>query len=90
MEPIFDIEGLPELNARLDKIATLIAGLIAREALQAGGKIIKGRAMENVHKKNRPHSRTISQLSRACAKRSLKSTLSLSQHGVPCASLQCR
>ena len=25
-EPTFDIEGLPELNARLDKIAALVAG----------------------------------------------------------------
>jgi hypothetical protein len=36
----FDIEGLPELNARLDKIATLVSGLIVRDALEAGGKII--------------------------------------------------
>jgi hypothetical protein len=50
MEPTFDIEGLPELNARLDKIATLVAGPIAREALQAGGKLIKDRAVENVHR----------------------------------------
>lgn len=50
MEPTFDIEGLPELNARLDKIATLVAGPIAREALQAGGKIIKDRAVQNVRK----------------------------------------
>lgn len=47
----FDIEGLPELNARLDKIATLVSGPIARDALQAGGKIIKDRAVENIHKK---------------------------------------
>lgn len=49
-EPTFDIEGLPELNARLDKIALMVAGPIAREALQAGGKIIKDRAVENVRK----------------------------------------
>jgi HK97 gp10 family phage protein len=51
MEPTFDIEGLPELNARLDKIATVVAGPIVREALQAGGKIIKDAAVENVRRK---------------------------------------
>ena len=51
MEPTFDIEGLPELNARLDKIATLVSGPIVREALEAGGKIIKDRAVQNVRKK---------------------------------------
>jgi HK97 gp10 family phage protein len=51
MEPTFDIEGLPELNARLDKLASIVSGPIAREAVQAGGKIIKDRAVENVHKK---------------------------------------
>jgi hypothetical protein len=33
MEPTFSINGLRELNARLDKIATLVSGPIAREAL---------------------------------------------------------
>jgi hypothetical protein len=47
----FEIEGVPELNARLDKIATLISAPIAREALEAAGKIIKDRAVENVHKR---------------------------------------
>jgi hypothetical protein len=51
MEPTFDIEGLPELNARLDNIATLVAGPIAREALQAGGQLIKDAAVENVRRK---------------------------------------
>jgi HK97 gp10 family phage protein len=51
LEPTFDIEGLPELNARLDKIATLVSGPIARDALEAGGTIIKARAVEEVHKK---------------------------------------
>jgi hypothetical protein len=50
MEPTFDIVGLPELNARLDKIATLVAGPIAREALEAGGDIIKAKAVQNVRK----------------------------------------
>jgi len=50
MESTFDIEGLPELNARLDKIATLVAGPIAREALEAGAELIKNRAMETVHR----------------------------------------
>jgi hypothetical protein len=35
-EPTVDIEGLPELNARLDKIAAMVSGPIAREALEAG------------------------------------------------------
>jgi hypothetical protein len=44
MVPTFDIEGLPQLSARLDNIATLVSEPVAREALQAGGKIIKDRA----------------------------------------------
>ena len=51
MNPTFDIEGLPELNARLDKIATLVSGPIAHEALEAAGKLIKDRAVQNVRKK---------------------------------------
>jgi hypothetical protein len=51
LEPTFDIEGLPELNAKLDQISALVSGPIAREALQAGGNIIKHRAVENVHKR---------------------------------------
>lgn len=50
MQPTFDIEGLPELNARLDKIATLVSGPIAAEALEAGGILIEAKAIENVHK----------------------------------------
>jgi hypothetical protein len=50
MEPTFDIEGLPELNARLDKLATLVSKPIAREAVQAGGKLIKDKAAQNVHR----------------------------------------
>ena len=49
-EPTFDIEGLPELNARLDKIAAMVSGPIAREALEAGGAIIKSKAVANVRK----------------------------------------
>jgi len=49
-EPTFDIEGLPELNARLDKIAVMVSGPIAREALEAGGAIIKNKAVANVRK----------------------------------------
>jgi hypothetical protein len=49
-ESTFDIEGLPELNARLDKIAVMVSGPIAREALEAGGAIIKSKAVANVRK----------------------------------------
>jgi hypothetical protein len=49
-EPTFDIEGLPELNARLDKIAAMVSGPIAREALEAAGAIIKNKAVANVRK----------------------------------------
>jgi hypothetical protein len=41
----------PELNARLDKIAVMVANPITREALQACGKVIKDRAEELVDKK---------------------------------------
>jgi len=51
MNALFTIEGLPELNSRLDKIAVAVANPITREALQAGGKVIKDRAEELVHKK---------------------------------------
>lgn len=47
---VFTIDGLPELNARLDRIAVIVANPITREALQAGGKIIKDRAEELVHR----------------------------------------
>ena len=50
MEPTFEILGLPEMNARLDKIATMVSGPIAREALQAGGALIKAAAEANVHR----------------------------------------
>src|ERR1700727_1317148 len=50
MEPTFRIDGLPELNARLDKIAKAVSGPIAREALQAGGKVIKDRAVQNMRR----------------------------------------
>lgn len=44
MNAIFSIDGLPELNARLDRIAVIVANPITREALQAGGNVIKIRA----------------------------------------------
>jgi len=50
-QPTFDIEGLPELNAKLDEISSLVSGPIAREALQAGGKLIKDAAVEKVHRR---------------------------------------
>jgi HK97 gp10 family phage protein len=50
MNAIFSIDGLPELNARLDKIAVIVANPITREALAAGGKVIKDRAEQLVHR----------------------------------------
>jgi HK97 gp10 family phage protein len=50
MNAVFSIDGLPELNARLDKIAVIVANPITRDALQAGGKVIKDRAEQIVHR----------------------------------------
>ena len=50
MQAIFSINGLPALNARLDKIAVVVANPITRAALQAGGKVIRDRAEELVHR----------------------------------------
>jgi hypothetical protein len=41
----------PEQNARLDKIAVMVANPMTREALQACGKVIKDRGEELVDKK---------------------------------------
>jgi ureidoglycolate hydrolase len=46
MNAVFTIDGLPELNARLDKIAVVVANPTTREALVAGGKVIKDKAEE--------------------------------------------
>lgn len=50
MNAIFSIDGSPELNARLDRIAVIVANPITREALQAGGNVIKVRAEELVRR----------------------------------------
>jgi HK97 gp10 family phage protein len=50
MNAVFSIDGLPELNARLDKIAVIVANPITREALAAGGKVIKDKAESLVHR----------------------------------------
>ena len=44
MELVFSIGGLPELGDRLDHVATVVSGPIAREALEAGGEIIAEQA----------------------------------------------
>jgi hypothetical protein len=53
MNAVFTVDGLPELNARLDKIAVVVANPITREALAAGGKVIKDKAEELVHRLTR-------------------------------------
>jgi HK97 gp10 family phage protein len=50
MNVVFSIDGLPALNNRLDKIAIIVANPVTREALQVGGKVIKRRAEELVHR----------------------------------------
>lgn len=47
----FEMAGLPELNARLDETAQGIAGPAARDALQAGGDIVKEEAQQLVRRK---------------------------------------
>jgi HK97 gp10 family phage protein len=46
---IFSIDGLPELAKRLDGIAQIVAGPIAKEALEAGGEVIARQAEANIH-----------------------------------------
>jgi HK97 gp10 family phage protein len=50
MQAIFSIDGLPALNARLDKIAVVVANPITRQALEEGGKIVRDRAEDLVHR----------------------------------------
>ena len=50
MEITFQIEGLPQLAQRLDQIATVVAGPIAKHGLQVGGQVIADRAHANVRK----------------------------------------
>jgi HK97 gp10 family phage protein len=50
MNVVFRMDGLPTLNARLDKIAVVVTGPITREALQVGGEVIRKRAEELVHR----------------------------------------
>ena len=50
MQAIFNMDGLPALHARLDKIAVIVANPITHEALKAGGAIIKKMAEEKVHR----------------------------------------
>jgi len=50
METTFALEGLPELARRLDSIAVVVAGPIARHGLEAGGEVIAGQARANVHR----------------------------------------
>jgi len=49
MEFKFDIEGLPQLAARLDSIASMVSGPIAKVALAAGGEVIAVQARANIH-----------------------------------------
>jgi hypothetical protein len=50
MNAVFSIDGLPQLNARLDKIAVVVANPITREALETGGKVIQVRAEQLVRR----------------------------------------
>lgn len=50
LKSTFEIDGLPEMAARLDKIAVMIAGPISKEAVRAGGELIQDAATANVHK----------------------------------------
>jgi HK97 gp10 family phage protein len=49
MEVNFELEGLPELAQRLDSIATIVAGPIAKQGLAAGGEVIADAARRNIH-----------------------------------------
>lgn len=50
MQIKFELDGLPELGQRLDRIATVVTGPIAKEGLTAGAEIIQAQAQANVHK----------------------------------------
>lgn len=50
MRITFDLEGLPELAARLDTIARTVVDPIVGEALERGGEVIRARAEQEVHK----------------------------------------
>jgi hypothetical protein len=50
MNLTFSISGVPELNARLDSIATAVANPIAHDALEAGGAIIQTAAKGTVRR----------------------------------------
>jgi hypothetical protein len=50
MKYIMSVDGLPQLNARLDKIARVVANPTARRALEAGGKVIQKAAQALVHR----------------------------------------
>lgn len=50
MNAVFSIDGLPELNLRLDRIARIVANPITKEALTKGGQVIQKRAEELVHR----------------------------------------
>jgi hypothetical protein len=47
---IADIEGIPAVAARLDKMQQALAGPMVRKALEEGGEILRAQAEENVHK----------------------------------------
>jgi HK97 gp10 family phage protein len=44
MNLTYSIEGIPELNAHLDSIAQAVANPIAKEALEAGGEVVRAAA----------------------------------------------
>jgi HK97 gp10 family phage protein len=50
MNTSLDFEGLPELAARLDKVAIIVADPLARRALSAGGEVVRAQAQTNVRK----------------------------------------
>ena len=47
---IADIEGIPAVAARLDKMQQALARPMVRKALEEGGEILRAQAEENVHK----------------------------------------
>jgi len=71
---VFSIDGLPELNLRLDRIAQVVAGPITREALAAGGKVVKDRAEELVHRLTGTLARDIITVTRIRAASSARGT----------------
>lgn len=50
MNVIFHIEGIPQLNKRLDDIANIVANPIAKAALEAGGRVVQAKAETEVHR----------------------------------------